>query len=791
MVKKMFKPISIIPVSEIGEKTNSGTKARNLSILKKMGLTIPTTYVIPFEAFEKYLQNREFTLQSICKLLEKIIDENKDYSIRSSANTEDSSRISFAGQFETQLNCKNLVSIKKAIEKTWLSALAQKPNAYKSTLGLGSVTVKMAVIIQEMVHPKFSGVVFTKNPLMGLDEVIVETVDGYCDSLVQKGITPDRWIYKWGEWIECPENNDNRKQIVLKIVQTALAIEKKVGCPVDLEWAYDGNQIFWLQMRQITALNNTNIYSNRISRELLPGIILPLVWSVNIPVVNSSWKRIFKELIGTSAEKINVNDLAKPFYYRAYFNMTVVGNVFQILGMPRESLEILAGIQSQKPGKSSFRPGPKTVRYLPRMLWFAISKLFFSKNIELFLRKRKKQYEEIAAIDFNSLNESSILEVIQTLFELNTDSSYYVIISQLLNSLYAKILKSQLEKKHIPFEKVEFKETNQRLKPIDPKQQIVSLHKRFVSLNLEQQGLIKRLSWTEAVNSEELGSFKENLLSFLRRFGHLSDSGNDFSKPTWNENPDIILKMIVNQKISARHNDAEIQAQLDTALHNNLPLSILYKQASKYKEYRESVNFLYTFGYGLFRRCFVRIGDLLYKKEILVDKNDVFYLTFGEIKQLIDEHSLKFELKSKIVKRKAEIEKFKDISLPEVIFNELPESALTKGKVVYNLKGVATSRGHYVGPVRLVHGPSEFDKIQAGDVLVIPFSDVSWTPLFSKASAVVSESGGVLSHCSIVAREYGIPAVVSVTGAMNLKDGTKIAVDGYFGNVEIMENKQK
>ena len=114
---------------------------------------------------------------------------------------------------------------------------------------------------------------------------------------------------------------------------------------------------------------------------------------------------------------------------------------------------------------------------------------------------------------------------------------------------------------------------------------------------------------------------------------------------------------------------------------------------------------------------------------------------------------------------------------------------MIKGKVHCDLKGVATSRGHYVGPARLVHGPSDFKKIKFGDVLVIPFSDVSWTPLFSKASAVISESGGILSHCSIVAREYEIPAVVSVTGAMQIVDGTIIAVDGYNGKVQIMEQE--
>jgi phosphoenolpyruvate synthase/pyruvate phosphate dikinase len=179
----------------------------------------------------------------------------------------------------------------------------------------------------------------------------------------------------------------------------------------------------------------------------------------------------------------------------------------------------------------------------------------------------------------------------------------------------------------------------------------------------------------------------------------------------------------------------------------------------------------------------------LNQKGILEQKNDVFYLTYDELKQLISDNSLTASLNRRIVERKAEIERFKDITLPEVIYNELPESALIKGKVLRDLRGVATSRGHYIGPARLVHGPSDFGKIHTGDVLVIPFSDVSWTPLFSKASAVVSESGGILSHCSIVAREYGIPAVVSVTGAMTLVDGTTLAVDGYSGKVQIMEEK--
>jgi phosphohistidine swiveling domain-containing protein len=784
----MSKGICIIPLSKIKNNINSGAKARNLSILQKMGLKIPRTFVIPFEAFEEYKVDRESGINSVIKCLERILDENKRYSVRSSANIEDSSLISFAGQFETQLNCENLNDVKNAIERTWISAHGEKPTTYKSDLGHADVNLKMAVIVQEMVEPEFSGVVFTKNPLTGLDEVIVETVDGYCDSLVQKGATPERWVYKWGNWIEYPRQNEKRAHVILKIVETALNIGKKVGTPIDLEWAYDGNEIFWLQMREITALKNTYLYSNRLSKEFLPGIILPLVWSVNIPVVNSSWKRLFIELIGSSAKSIDINSLAKSFYFRAYFNMTVVGNIFQLLGMPREALEILAGIEASKEGRPSFRPSPKTIRYFPKMILVAIRKLFFSKKIELFLRNRKKQYQKIATKEFESLNEFDTLEIINDLFELNTDSSYYVIVSQLLNSLYNTMLRSSLGKKGLDFAKVGFRETKKRLQPIDPKQQLIFLNKEFQSLKADKQSLLRELSWNEVMKAEELGSFKDNLRRFIRSFGHLSDSGNDFSKPTWKENPDNVLKMILDQNSQVvRHKEDAVNPDFEALLSNSRMIRFIYRRAAKYREYRESVNFLYTFGYSLFRRCFMRLGDLLNQKGILDQKNDIFYISYDELKHLIKDDTLKVSLNRKIVKRKSDIERFKNITVPEVIYNELPESALIKGKILRDLKGLATSRGHYIGPARIVNGPSDFKNIKIGDVLVIPFSDVSWTPLFSKASAIISESGGILSHCSIVAREYGIPAVVSVTGAMNIVDGTILAVDGYNGKVQIIE----
>ena len=103
------------------------------------------------------------------------------------------------------------------------------------------------------------------------------------------------------------------------------------------------------------------------------------------------------------------------------------------------------------------------------------------------------------------------------------------------------------------------------------------------------------------------------------------------------------------------------------------------------------------------------------------------------------------------------------------------------------MNGLPSSKGYYEGPAKIVMGLSDIGKLAQGDVLVIPYSDVSWTPLFAKAGAVISESGGILSHCSIIAREYGIPAVVAVEGATRIPDNSKVIIDGYTGEIQIIQ----
>ena len=212
-------------------------------------------------------------------------------------------------------------------------------------------------------------------------------------------------------------------------------------------------------------------------------------------------------------------------------------------------------------------------------------------------------------------------------------------------------------------------------------------------------------------------------------------------------------------------------------------LTPLYKRTRAFRLYREAVGSLYTYGYGLFRSYFLSLGEHFVRRAFLIEREDIFYLYFDEIKEIVRAGVMHQTYADRITQRKAEIKEYENITLPDTIYGDEqpPVTTSQEGR----MKGIPTSKGMFKGRVRVIRGVNDFQRLRDGDVLVIPYSDVGWTPLFTKAGAIIAEAGGFLSHSSIIAREYEIPAVVSVQGACQLKDGTLVTVDGYQGEITI------
>ncbi|MDH3307821.1 MAG: PEP-utilizing enzyme, partial [Acidimicrobiia bacterium] len=667
--------------------------------------------------------------------------------------------------------------VTEAIRQVRLSAESVSAMAYRDRRG-DSTPVSMAVMVQRMVSPQVSGVAFSRNPMTGLNEVVIEAVPGRGDALVGGGVTPQRWIERWGAWSEQPVDDPALPEAVARsIASDTTDIADRFGSPVDLEWVWDGRAVWWVQLRPITGLDDVSVYSNRISREVMPGMIKPLVWSVNVPVVNRAWIDLFKELIGPN--DLQPEDLAKQFAYRSYFNMGTIGRIFELLGMPRDGLEVLLGLPSD--GKPGFRPTAATMRHLPRMLAALTGKARFGKRVEPELSALRKEFAVLDGGDLASLSDTGLLARIDDLAEVTTRAAYVNIVTPLLANLYVGLLRRGFTKQGVDVDGLDL-DLGDDPNPYDPNPVLGKLGVQLAELDPDDLAKVR---------SEGPAGLPDGLRSefeaFLERFGHLSDFGNDFSVPPWVEQPGAILQLALDhaETTGIHQGVAWTEAAAGLGPVAGRTVRLLQKRASDFVGHREAVSFVYTYGYGLFRPLLLEVGGRLVERGLIEQPDDVMFLHLDEVREaLID--GLGPPLPAELVmRRRDEMTALADVEMPETIFGDDFVPALSTSAPANHLTGVATSRGRHRGTLRIVQGIEDSPKVEPGDVIAIPFSDVGWTPLFARAGAVIAEAGGMLSHSSIVAREYRIPCVVSVQGATRLPDGATVVVDGYTGTVTV------
>lgn len=763
-----------------------GGKAQGLRFLLTHGWRVPTTWVCPWDIVERVQRGDVPGVQAIKRELATLIDPVRRYAVRSSSNLEDLRDGAGAGQFATFLDVQGVDQVWRALQAVWASARSPQAQTYLAKSGRNPEDLKMAALIQEMVPPSVSGVVFSCNPITGRDEVVIEAVRGRGDQLVQAGVTPARWVYKWDGWSATPAETDIPQSLIEEVVAATRRIAHAYRRPVDLEWVYDGASLYWVQLRPITALAGATIYSNRIAREVLPGLIKPLVWSINTPLVNRAWVRLFTELIGPN--DLDPLSLARMFYYRAYFNMTAIGRVFELLGLPPESLELLLGLEEgeSRTARPSFRPTRRTLCHLPRALKFLVEKARFGSQVETALAHLRARFDALTAAPIAQLSEEALLAHINDLDAVVEEAAYLNVIVPLLMHIYTRLLQRELAHYGATFDEMDAVQEHTELREFNPVAALEPLRTRFHALAPETQAAIRDSGHAALHQHPEARELAQAVDAYLVRFGHLSESGNDFSVAPWRETPDLIVRLIVEEVCARPQARAPFSFDALPVPPWRRPwVRWLAARARRFRLYRERVSSLYTFGYGLFRICFLALGERLTRCGALAAQEDIFYLTYDEVIQLVRGADRASDPCARVAQRRQEMADARHVTPPTLIYGEeAPPLVRDEGEQSRRRwRGIPTARGHYRGPARVVRGAADFARVQVGDVLVIPFADVAWTPLFAKAGAVVAGSGGMLSHSSIVAREYGIPAVVSVSDIDAIADGMIVTVDGYRGEV--------
>lgn len=764
-----------------------GSKAANLRLLQQKKFPIPNTYVCTWDAFLDYYERGEPVLHKLRRELEAFIDPARMYAVRSSANIEDNIAHSFAGQFTSYLNCCGVDGVLEAVQAVWRDSQTESVHTYIEKKVMADCSLKMAVVIQEMVQPVIAGVAFSKNPITTFDEVVVEGVCGSGEQLVQEGITPMRWINKWGKWVDIPDNSPVPLAVIEQVKNGTRKIARTFDREVDLEWVYDGKQLYWLQMRDITSIKEIDLYSNRMSKEMSPGMLQPLVWSVVVPVMSRVWTRILSDVIGEN--KIDPTKLMRAFHYRSYINMGVFGRIFEGLGMPRESLEMMLGMVPPGAGKPPMKMHPKNILLVPRVIRFIFDKWTFASRLEANYPSLYADAKSYSLAPAAELSEVELLGLIDRLVKLNDSTAYDTVVAILIMQSYNGLLRGQLSGIGVDPHTFDLTAGMESFREYDLIWFLNQLNSDFNSLPAADAEMVRQEKYAglQQLSSPQGEGFKQGVDDFIARFGHMSETTGHFASQPWRDTPDFVVDLIINYThLSAGESRKTRFEDLPIRGLKRAHFRLMYNRARQFRLYRERFSSLYTYTIQLFRVYYLALGHCFMQRGVLEACEDILFLYDEEIRACVSGQLSGEDFAALAAQRKQEMEDCKDAVMPEVIFGDQPPPIIPK--VADKLNGIATSRGYYTGKVKVIRGLHDFKILDKGDVLVIPFSDVSWAPLFALAGAVVAESGGILSHSSIIAREYNMPAVVSVAGALQLQNDTLVTIDGYKGEVLIHTN---
>ncbi|MCG7844921.1 MAG: hypothetical protein MIO90_05775, partial [Methanomassiliicoccales archaeon] len=511
-----------LPVRSRPSIEGVGNKVLNTQLMMRYGLRVPKSWAIPFWLGETYFRDRSEALELLESSLERLVGSDLLFAVRSSAEGEDDSKRSFAGQFTSVLNVPGNKLV-ESVEKVWASLATQRLEGYSES------PRRMGVLLQVMVPSEVAGVSFSCDPLSGRRVAVVEAVKGEGSRLVQDGQTP--WRYEMTvDLVKLTGEGDLDPAVLDDVVRTTFWLRKRTGKDLDLEWVFDGRKLYWVQMRSLTGLKGLDRYTNTFSQEFLPGMIKPLVWSVNVPINSHAWVRLLSELTGR--KDLSAENLAKSFYYRAYFNMGEFGKVWQAMGMPDDLLEQMVLMRGD--GKMRFRPNPKLMLTVPRIARFLWSKRRWFSEVDGALLELRQAFERRAHERLDRLSDDELMQRVDGLLQEGVRSAYYTVLCIMSSSLVTRVWKRYLERRGMDWQSMSLSTGEDGGYPEERLREL-----RDLLCGAEQD-----LTYERLCQSPRHDLACRSFQAFLKEYGHYSESGNDFSVPPWREDPDLVLDIV-------------------------------------------------------------------------------------------------------------------------------------------------------------------------------------------------------------------------------------------------------
>ncbi|TCP25591.1 phosphoenolpyruvate synthase [Scopulibacillus darangshiensis] len=780
--------------------------------------------------------------------------KDKAYAVRSSATAEDLPTASFAGQQDTYLNVCGPDQLLKAIQNCWASLFTDRAISYRAKNNFDHRSVFLSVVVQEMVFPEVSGIMFTADPITGHRSTIsIDASFGLGEALVSGLVTADLYQVRSGEIVKkqiskkekaiysVPEGGTVTKNLpyeeqelpalpedkILELARLGQKIEAYYGLEQDIEWALVDGQFYILQSRPITSLypippvadHKYHVFINFNYIQVMTDPIKPLAISILSNITNflkenpdslegqllhGAGGRAFADFTGALSLKPLRNRMVK-----------ILSGMDELLASAlAEATSREQFRQISVPKKKVFRVGRKIAPIIIPAASKVVNNLFFkdpekaNQHVLAFIENTVKETEKKV---FSVTGSDRIRMIKQGMGAMVPDVLSKIAVYLITGVIASGMLEKMLENK-VGDEQAALL-LSQLYKSL-PGNITTEMGLAIGDLADEARKYPEVIDYLQQANSSTFyeglmkipggTEFKLQLEQFLQKYGMRCAGEIDITKPRWHEDPTQLIPSIIGnirtaspgehrKKFKQGEQEAESAGQEIVSQFRSFEKRRVSRLVNLYRHLmgmREHHKFAVIRILYVYKRAILDEAKSLVGKGVLRREEDVFYFSLEELSDLIEnrfsgnvqeteedrekQHELNQKLKSPRVMT----------SDGEMLTGKRRDAKAPKGAIL----GTPVSAGMVEGVARVVLRPEDA-KLSPGEILVAPFTDPGWTPLFTSAVGLITDVGGMMTHGSVVAREYGIPAVVGIEKATEIiKDGANIRVDGTNGFVQILDD---
>jgi rifampicin phosphotransferase len=750
--------------------------------------------------------------------------------VRSSATAEDLPTASFAGQQDTYLNVVGLAAILQHVSRCWASLFTERAVTYRLRNGFGHRKVHMAVVVQQMLFPQVAGVLFTADPVTSNRKIVsIEASFGLGEALVAGLVNADVYQVRDGGVVakavatkklaihagpaggteELAIGPDRQEQPALsdaqivRLAQLGRRIEAHFGYPQDIEWCLvdDGFQI--VQSRPITTLFPIPVTSDQRNHVYLSVGHQQMMTDAMKPLGLSLWQLTTRRPMAEAGGRLFVDVtqvLASPASRAGL--LEVVGRSDPLTGDALQTIlerdGFIPSLPDEGPGEPVPGVAPATIETDPAVVTELIGRS--EASIAALKRDiRTKSGSEL--LDF-------ILADIQELRRILFDPQSFQVIMAGMQATWR--LNDQLqawlgEKNAVDTltQSVPHNVTSEMGLALLDVADVIRPHPDVVAFlqHVDDENFLDQLP--ALAGGQEA---RDAIQAYLDQYGMRCVGEIDVTKPRWSERPTTLVPMILGNIKNfepgagerrfeqGRRNAWEKEQELLTRLRARPDGDQKAEEAKRLIDrirtfigYREYPKYGMISRYFVYKQAWLNEADRLVQAQVLRDREDIFFLTLPEFHDVVRTNNADDQL---IRQRKDAFRSYQALTPPRVFTSdgEVVTGTYRRGDVPAGaLTGLPVSAGTVEGRARVILDMAEAD-LEAGDILVTAYTDPSWTPAFVAIKSLVTEVGGLMTHGAVIAREYGLPAVVGVEHATRLiRDGQRIRVHGTDGYVEILD----